>query len=851
MGAARELAVASLAVVATAASACPTEDELLAIGRASLADSPALEAHLADCATCSALLASVLAAPAPWDALAGTTLGPYRLDAQIGAGGMGAVYRATDTRLGRAIAVKVLHGEQGKEARAAAAIDHPAIVGIHDVGTANGVTYVAMELVEGESLRSAIGKRLDATALAIELADALAAAHACGVIHRDLKPENLIVAKDGRLRVLDFGLAKIAGAEPLDVTVPGTVQGTAGYMAPEQARGEPTDARTDIFALGAIVHEVASGMRAFPGATHADRLSAVLRDTPPRLEGPLGAIVARCLAKDPAQRFQSAADLAWTLRREAPVVARPSRRALILGAGAATAAALGGFLVGRRRASAPATRVVTFEPITYKTGRVYSARFTPDGHRLAFGAAWDADPVRGFIADLATRTTSPLGIDGDVSAISSRGELATCLGRRFTEHQSATGQLATRPLAGGTPRVLAERVQEADFANDALAIVRRTGAGFAVELPIGTPIIESAGWITDPRVSPDGTRIAFVEHPHVNDDAGELVVVDLASKQRRVLARGWQSIAGIAWAGDELWFTAARDSALNVVHAARMDGTLRTIAQTTGRLRLHDVTTDRRAAVTVDAWRLRTRIGERDISLSEVSFVTDISADGATLAVAELGNAETANGAYLVPIAGGNPIRLGPGFPLAISSSGQRVVANVEDKLVVYATASGDTPTFRTPGHVMGARWLDEQTLVGFANGKLWRLALGAAPVELGPGARRFVLDAARARAAFVDRAGALHVVTLATGADRVIAQLPQCFVCGWLASGAIVTCTLMSPLDLVRVDAETGARSPHAQLAPPALGLKGVDAVVVHPDGERIAYSYGQELSQLFVMTT
>ena len=869
-------------------TACPSEDDLLALGRAgSLADSPAIEAHLADCATCSALLATVVGDVAAWNALAGTTLGPYRLDAQIGAGGMGAVYRAVDTRLGRTLAIKVLQGDASKhaiEARAAAAIDHPAIVGIHDVGTAHGTTYVAMELVEGESLRSLIGRGAAparAREIAIELADALAAAHARGVIHRDLKPENLIVAKDGRLRVLDFGLAKILDADPLDATVPGTVQGTAGYMAPEQARGEAADARADLFALGAIVYEVATGTRAFPGATHADRLTAVLRDNPPSLGGAFGEIVARCLAKEPAARFGAAADLAWTLRREAPASPRPSRRGVLIGTGAAACAAVGGVLVGRRRAPAASivtaiARPATFEQLTYKTGRVYTARFTPDGHRLAFGAAWDADPVRGFIADLATRTTSSLEIAGDVTAISARGELATCLERRFTEHQSATGTLAVRPLVGsGAPRVIADNVQDADFTRDGvLAIARRTAGGFAIELPAGQPLVESAGWITDPRVSPDGTRLAYLDHPHVNDDAGELVVLELATKQRRVLATGWQSIAGVAWDpdGESVWFTASRDTALNVVHAVRLDGTLRTIAQTTGRLRLHDITADRRVAVTVDAWRLRSIIGtlelrnerslpnsmvnERDVSLSEVSFVTDISTDGTQLAVAELGSAEIANGAYLVPVAGGSPLKLGPGFPLAISPSGQRVATNVTTgdatRLVVYSTINGDVPTIAAPGHVLGARWLDEHSLVAAIKGRLWRLALDAAPVELCAGARRLVLDRARKRCAFVDRAGAVHVVDIATGTDRVIAQAPRRFVCGWLAApDVLVTCTLTTPLELVRVDPETGATAPHATLAPPALGLKGVDSVVLHADGLFAAYSYGQELSQLFVMTT
>jgi len=236
-------------------SACLAEDDLLALGRGhGLADAPAAEAHLADCATCSALLAALVRDDAPaWDALAGHQLGPYRLEAQIGAGGMGAVYRARDTRLDRAVAVKVLRTGT-PEARAAAAVEHPAIVAVYDVGTANGLHYIAMELVAGESLRSVIARGAPGEArareLVLELARGLAAAHARGVVHRDLKPENLIVARAGQLKILDFGLARVGDAAALDATEPSTLAGTAGYMAPEQARGEPTDARTDLFAVG-------------------------------------------------------------------------------------------------------------------------------------------------------------------------------------------------------------------------------------------------------------------------------------------------------------------------------------------------------------------------------------------------------------------------------------------------------------------------------------------------------------------------------------------------------------------------------------------------------------------------
>jgi serine/threonine protein kinase len=263
---------------------CLDEDELyrLTHGR-TLGETPEAEAHLADCGACSSLLATLLdARPSPerWGALTNQLVGPYLLVGQVGAGAMGAVYRATDTRLGRTVAVKVLaphaRGQLEAEARAAAAIDHPNVVRVYDVGE----SWVVEELVEGRSLREAIARGklelAETRRLAVQLARGLEAAHGAGVVHRDLKPENLLVTAEGVLKILDFGLAR-----RLDADEPPGVHGTPGYFSPEQARGERVDARSDLFAAGAIVYELATGRRAFGGADHAQRIAAVLRETPP------------------------------------------------------------------------------------------------------------------------------------------------------------------------------------------------------------------------------------------------------------------------------------------------------------------------------------------------------------------------------------------------------------------------------------------------------------------------------------------------------------------------------------------------------------------------------------------
>ena len=272
----------------------------------------------------------------------GSRLGPYEIIGRLGSGGMGVVYRARDPRLGRDVAVKVLPDAVAtdeerlrrfeREARAAGALNHPNVVAVHDVGNADGTPFVVTELLEGETLRDRLRSGAlpprKALELGVQIAHGLAAAHERGIVHRDLKPENLFLIDDGRLKILDFGLAKLrlhdaesgsAAQTHTRETNPGAIVGTLGYLSPEQARGQESDARSDIFALGSVLYEMLAGQRAFSGPSAADTLSAILREDPPplepgtRLPAGLERIVRRCLEKNPAERFASARDLGFAL----------------------------------------------------------------------------------------------------------------------------------------------------------------------------------------------------------------------------------------------------------------------------------------------------------------------------------------------------------------------------------------------------------------------------------------------------------------------------------------------------------------------------------------------------------
>lgn len=845
----------------------------------------------------------------------GTKLGPYEIQVPLGAGGMGEVYRACDTRLNRDVAIKVLPASFAndpdrlqrfaQESRAAAALNHPNILSIHDVGEDRGIPYVVTELLEGESLRERMRTGALPTRKAIDfarqIANGLAAAHAKGIVHRDLKPENLFITSDGRVKILDFGLAKFTRPESessddaptLQVaTEVGTVLGTAGYMSPEQVRGKPADARSDIFSFGTILYEMLSGKRAFHGDSTADTMSAILKEDPPELSQTnrnvppaLEAIVRHCLEKTLAERFQSAKDVAFNLDTLTDVssASRGGVHALSEPASShrwlpiAKAAAVGvliaaAYFVGRRTSFSPNP---IFHEVTFRNGTILQARFAPDGQAIAYSAAWDGQPQEIFSTRYDSSDSRSIGLpSGQVLAISSKGELAVSV--RLTNFAFYTsGTLARVPLAGGAPREVLDGVVSADWTPDGqdFAVARENPpTHYAhLEFPPGNQIYIPKGWISHVRFSPSGRYLAFFDHIPEGDD-GRLVVTDTHGN-RKVTSSFYSSVEGLAWSpdGKEVWFSAVPAGAVRAIYALDLSGKERLIYRSPAGLTIHDISRIGLILLTSEKMRMgvyglppgETR--ERSLSWFDWSVVTDMSADGRNIIISESGEAVGANYCiYLRKMDGSPAVRLGDGVSGFLSPDGQWVLTTVgsPQKAILVPTGAGQSrQLLDEKSGIFDAAWLpDGKSVVYMAAqpGHALRSYLldlnGGVPRPLTPeGTAGSIISPDGKFLLAQDDARRLWLYPIAGGEPRkspVVLQ-PTEQVFRFIGPDAILTAPLRTiPLDVVRVDVTSGHREPWKTIAPadPA-GVHDIPVIKFSADGKSYAYSTARILSDLYVV--
>ncbi|MGA7382269.1 MAG: protein kinase [Terriglobales bacterium] len=871
----------------------------------------------------------------------GQTISHYRIVAKLGGGGMGVVYKAEDTRLHRFVALKFLpddvaHDPQAlarfrREAQAASSLNHAHICTIYDIGEQDAQAFIAMEFLDGQTLKHKVENRPlkidELLELSIQIADALDVAHNRGIVHRDIKPANIFITANGQAKVLDFGLAKVnqsrtvatsgvgstvAEVSQEQLTSPGSTVGTVAYMSPEQARGEDLDSRTDLFSFGAVIYEMATGKQAFGGSTSAIVFEAILNRVPtpvptltPSLPAELNRIIGRALEKDRELRYQTASEVRSELKRlkrdlessrsatahgempatqtsgsAQPAVGEPSKvrpkRWTVAVAGLVLIFGLGtGWLLHGEWISNPQP---IYRQITFRRGSVNSARFTPNGQSVVYGAAWEGTPLELFITSPESPQSRTLNLSGAaVLGISAAGEMAVLVDSRAYGTYTQIGTLARVPLNGGAPRAIVEGVQWADWSPDStnLAIVRDVGGRNQLEYPIGKVLYATSGWISHPRMSRKGDRVAFLDHPLPGDDGGAVDVVDVNGKVQ-TLSSGFETVQGLAWSADgqEIWFTACRLGSERAVYAVTLNGRERLIMPVPGTLSLHDIWQDGRLLLARDTWR-RELIGvtvgeakERDLSWFDYSYPAELSPDGKTLLFDEEGEGGGPKySVYLRKVNDTEAVRLGDGQAISVSPDGKWAIASpptAPAQLILLPTGAGEARalTHDSTSHSW-AKWLPDGRRFLFSGkepghaARIYRQdSVEAKPISISPeGVDPLVLvlspDGQQVVGIGPDEKA--YIYPVAGGEPRAVpgfevGQQPI----QWSEDGKVIYIYKPGelPARVYRLDVATGHKTLWKELMPsdPA-GVSRIGPILLTMDGKSCVYGYHRILSDLYLV--
>ena len=855
----------------------------------------------------------------------GARLGPYVVQTLLGQGGMGDVYRARDTRLNREVALKLLppafvndvdrRARFDREAQAIATLSHPNVVSIFDTGADQKQVYVVMELLEGETLRERLGRGAlpvrKTLEYAVQIARGLGAAHDKGLVHRDLKPENIFLLDDGQLKILDFGLARSgahagaaavgatsAGETVAALTDAGTVMGTVGYMAPEQIKGEAVDARADLFAFGTVLYEMLTGQRAFQRDTSAETMTAILREDPPDLTASradippaIDRIVRHSLEKNPRERFQTARDVAFALETlsgsnvsstaasavKVPTSrrwARPAAMALVIVAAAAT-----GVIVDRSLKAAPSSLV--FEKKTWDPMWVTNARFGPDGQTIVFSAARSGNVPELFAIRPGSVMPQALGQKAThLLSVSPKGELAVLTGVRFVHHRLFTGTLSRMTL-DGSPREWMEDVSEADWAPDgaSLAVIHHVGAEDRLEYPAGTVRYKVSGYLSDLRVSPDGSQVAFFEHQTPGDDRGWVKLLTSGGDVKLLAGEYWGE-EGLAWSADgrSVLFSGSESGVEQqplIVNVAGKPVVRQRIASADAMV-LFDVAANGRMLIVRNDFRFSMRAllpgqsAERELPWLDFPQNGMLTPDGRLMAFSDLSQNAGANYAVAIrDMATDKVVRLGEGYSWGPSRDGRWVGGTIPatGELYVYPTGAGQPQHVERrpirdltgdPPYPAEPQWMPDGThllICGIEPGKQPRGYLvpigGGAPQPVTPEGVRAAWLAPDGRTLLIHGSAGYELMTIGSGAHAAVHGFAaEDDVIGWNDGHSIaVNANRGVPARIDSIDVNTGARAHLRDVAPPDTA--GVYELMVSQwadAGRSYVYHFGRTLDVIFV---
>jgi eukaryotic-like serine/threonine-protein kinase len=850
--------------------------------------------------------------------MVGKSLRSYRIQAKLGVGGMGVVYKAVDSRLARTTAIKILpaaalNAERVRrfvqEAKAASSLNHPNIVTIYDVDTeevdGQAVHYIAMEYVAGETLDSLIGRKglhvRDALKYAVQMADALAAAHTAGIVHRDLKPSNVMVTQQGQVKILDFGLAKYNEQQEADAyaetlhgegspnTEEGTILGTVAYMSPEQADGKKVDARSDIFSFGSVLYEMITRQRAFPGGSKLSSLSAVMYKDPrppsqtvPDIPPELDRIIGRTLKKDPERRWQTMADVKVALeelREEMDssnvAFAKPSlaKRSTLRVTGRLALGIVLGLVLGVTLGAFYAQRFFRVDPpsiqrLTFRRGDVTSAKFGPSD-TVVYSAEWDGAPSTLFSTQPGNREARPLDLPpGRVLAISRRGEMVILLGG------GDVGTLARVPFAGGAPREVLENVSGADWAPDgeSLAVVRTVSGRHQLEYPVGTVLYAAEKRPPlAPRVSTDGKLVAFFDF---DVEVGDFALCVIGPNHpRQVLSRGWRAIGALNWSpdGHEIWFSGNQSGSDPALFAVDLSGRQRLVSQMANWIVMQDVARDGR--VLLDAVNSRLGIlylpadgsSQRDLAWLDASFLYELSSDAQSVLFVELSNGEGRNSAIYLRKTDGSPaVRLGFGNRPSLSPDGKWIVCVRHEpgnsRLMLLPTGPGESRFLSVEGlHYDTVEWFPDSKRILFTGNetghpmRTWMYHLdGDTAKPLTPEGVRGTRVSPDGQWFTVNDTHKLWLEPVNGGESRSIADLQNGeTVVRWTRDGHYLFLQQRdaATIKVSRLEVSTRRREPWRVLKVPEPGAQFFGTLAMSADGKACASSFQHDLSNLYLV--